>query len=203
MFDQLHPTTPTILAALHAAGLTATVEPADGGGYQIHLPGPYDTFALIGCEEVLPSAGEELTALHSQLQSAADGDCLAVVFHRCSDPACMHAGCGEGAVLDPAPLVAALADAINGRRPAFIPNGSDFFNHEGIRYGAYFDPAEHAVTITRDVRAGVSGPFGEAPAMTFGEAEDVLRGLGYAPVTEWAGPTVDGSFYCYLLRPGQ
>ncbi|MFD0351804.1 hypothetical protein ACFQ0M_48285 [Kitasatospora aburaviensis] len=96
MLDQLHPDVADILAAQHAAGLTATVEPADGGGYQIHLPGPYGTYALVDGDEALPAADEELTALHAQLYDF-DGEFLDVVFHRCTDSTCEQPGCGEGA----------------------------------------------------------------------------------------------------------
>ncbi|MER8103216.1 hypothetical protein [Kitasatospora sp. NPDC094016] len=200
MPDQLHPATAQILAAQHAAGLPASVAPADGGGDQIFVSGPGITYALIGCDEVLPAKGEKLEALHCQLYAPNEEDDVVVVFHRCTDPACGLPECGESASLDPAPLAAALADALNARRPAFIPNGSGYFDHDGIRYSAAFNPAEHEVTILRDVRGGVSGPFGDHPAATLADAENVLNQLGYAPATEWAGPTVNGDLYCYLLR---
>ncbi|MGA5822199.1 hypothetical protein ACPC54_30570 [Kitasatospora sp. NPDC094028] len=200
MPDQLHPAIAQILAAQHAAGLPAVVAPADGGGDQVFVHGPGNTYALIGCDEVLPAEDETMEALHCQLYAPDDDDDVIVVFHRCTDPACRSAECGEGATLDPALLAAALADALNSRRPAYIPNRSDYFDREGIRYSAAFTPAEHEVTILRDVRGGVSGPFGDHPATTLADAENVLNGLGYAPATEWAGPTVNGDLYCYLLR---
>ncbi|MFD0351657.1 hypothetical protein ACFQ0M_48280 [Kitasatospora aburaviensis] len=91
---------------------------------------------------------------------------------------------------------------MNGRRPSFIPRSSLFFNHEGIRFTAYFDPAKHEARLIRALLVDVSEPVHAEPAVTLGDAEDVLRRLGYAPATEWAGPTADGSLYCYLLRPG-
>ncbi|MFE7530560.1 hypothetical protein ACFU7Y_33320 [Kitasatospora sp. NPDC057542] len=201
MLDHLHPEAATILAALHAAGLTAAVKPADGGGHQIHAPGPYGTYTLIGCPETLPAADEPLTALHAELHDA-DGIVPDVVFHCCTDPACGQPGCGEGASLDPAALAAALADALNSRRPAYIPNSSRFFNDEGLRYSAYFNPVLHEVTIVQDMRSGISGPFDTDPAATLADAEDVVRGLGYARASEWAGPDGHGGgLYCYLLRP--
>ncbi|MGW7582957.1 hypothetical protein ACWGKU_18415 [Kitasatospora sp. NPDC054768] len=201
MPDHLHPEAATILAALHAAGLTATVEPADDGGHQIHAPGPYGMYALIGCPEALPAADEPLEALHCELFDA-DGDFLIFVFHRCHSTACPLRGCGADVSLDPAQLVAALADALNSRRPACIPNSSRFFNDEGLRYSAYFNPVLHEVTIVKDMRSGISDPSDTDPAATLADAEAVVRGLGYARATEWAGPDVHGGgLYCYLLRP--
>ncbi|MFD7829384.1 hypothetical protein [Streptomyces sp. MJM8645] len=205
MRDQLHPATAQILAAQHAAGLPAVVAPADGGGDQVFVQGPGITYALIDCDEVFPEKGEKLEALHCQLYAPDEDDDVIVVFHRCTDPACGQPECGEGASLDPAPLAAALADALNSRRPAYIPNSARFFNDEGLRYSAYFNPVEHEVTIRRDKRSGISDPFDTDPATTLAEAEDVVRGLGYARATEWAGPDVHSGLYCYLhchlLRP--
>ncbi|MFE2723868.1 hypothetical protein [Kitasatospora sp. NPDC059327] len=201
MLDQLHPHVADILAAQHAAGLTATIEPATGGGYQIHLPGPFGTYALVGGDEVLPEADEEPTALHAQLYDF-DGEFLDVVFHRCTDSTCGQPGCGKDASLDPAPLAAALAQAIDGRRPGFIPRGSLFFNQEGIRFTGYFDRASHEVRLVRDLLVDVPELVHAEPAATLGDAENVLRKLGYALASEWAGPMLDGCLYCYLLRPG-
>ncbi|MFF2620113.1 hypothetical protein [Kitasatospora sp. NPDC058046] len=195
-----HPEAATILAALHAAALTATVEQAAGGGHQIHAPGPYGTYALIGCPKTLPAADEPLKAIHCEVHDA-DGIVPDVAFHRCADPACGQSGCGEGASLDPVLLAIALADAFNSRRPAYIPNSSRFFNDEGLQYSAYFNPALHEVTIVQCKRfgpCGISDPLDTDPAATLADAEAVVRGLGYARATEWAGPDVHGGLYCYL-----
>ncbi|MFF2618551.1 hypothetical protein [Kitasatospora sp. NPDC058046] len=47
----------------------------------------------------------------------------------------------------------------------------------------------------------ISDPFDTDAAATLADAEVVVRGLGYARATQWAGPDVHGGLYRYLLRP--
>ena len=111
-----HPSTPGIVSAFRGTGLLASVEPSDGRGLQIHVPGPRGSYALLGCDVDLPSADEVLTALHLQLYDEGR-EFLDVVFHLCTDvdcgphrdfPACTR----SGLPLDAARHHGAMADAL-------------------------------------------------------------------------------------------
>ncbi|MFJ2244832.1 hypothetical protein [Streptomyces sp. NPDC087862] len=54
-----------------------------------------------------------------------------------------------------------------------------------ISYQAAWSPEDQEVTVIQNIRAGVSGPFGDYPAATLDEAVRVLFENGYHPVGEW------------------
>ncbi|MEV0445317.1 hypothetical protein AB0I84_07370 [Streptomyces spectabilis] len=54
-----------------------------------------------------------------------------------------------------------------------------------ITYQAAWNPDEQEVTVIQNVRAGVSGPFGDWPAATRDDAERTLMEQGYSPAGEW------------------
>jgi len=109
----LHPYVPAALAALYSADLIGAVTPADGGGDQIRIIGPAQTFVLVGSPEVLPDAGEPLTTLHAQLHTP-DGDFLDVSYHACTDPEC----CATPGTLD----LRTFAHGIAGNLREHAPN---------------------------------------------------------------------------------
>lgn len=63
-------------------------------------------------------------------------------------------------------------------------------------YQAAFTPAEQEVTVIRDVRAGISGPYGEYPADTIEAAERALFDAGYLIAGPWGEPTSNGDRWC-------
>ncbi|MFJ5121906.1 hypothetical protein [Kitasatospora sp. NPDC088548] len=147
---------PDIHCALHAlltAGLPASIICADGGGYHIHVPGPGDTYLLIGCSESLPARDEPLTGYHAQLQSA-DGDFVSVVYDSFADP--MDDTVGDP---DPHKLAAAILHA--------------FQNHSTA---APAQPADPDTSAVPDVHAGMRAVL---DALTFTDLEggDILEDI--------------------------
>ncbi|MEE1828053.1 hypothetical protein PUR61_38630 [Streptomyces sp. BE20] len=118
----LHPAMRPALIELHRAKLRATVHPADGGGLQFHIPGPDDTFVLIGSPEVLPGPDEAPAGFGAELYTP-DGEHLDVLFHACTDPTC----CAPAAGADPLnarTMARAIATALHAHAttlPAVVP----------------------------------------------------------------------------------
>lgn len=54
-----------------------------------------------------------------------------------------------------------------------------------VTYSAAWTPSEDRVTVVRDVRAGVCGPFDEFEATSTEDAVKVLRARGYLVTGEW------------------
>lgn len=67
-----------------------------------------------------------------------------------------------------------------------------------VTYKAAFNVEECEVTVVRDVRAGVSGPFGDFPADDLQAAERALFDAGYLVASPWGELTVTGSRWCTL-----
>lgn len=110
------------LTELHAAKLAATVHPADGGGLQFRIPGPDDTFVLIGSPEVLPDPHQAPAGFEAQLYTP-QGDHIDVLHHDCTDPACC-APAGDADPLNARTAATAIAEALRtyaGTLPAAVP----------------------------------------------------------------------------------
>ncbi|UQI44610.1 hypothetical protein M1P56_09755 [Streptomyces sp. HU2014] len=54
-----------------------------------------------------------------------------------------------------------------------------------VTYQAAWSPEEQEVTVIKNVRAGISGPFGDWPAVTQEAASQVLAQEGYHVVGAW------------------
>lgn len=67
-----------------------------------------------------------------------------------------------------------------------------------IKYQAAFNAEDGEVVITRDIRAGISGPFGEFAADSLEVAEHVLFDAGYLVTAPWGETTVNGDRWCTL-----
>lgn len=65
-------------------------------------------------------------------------------------------------------------------------------------YQAAFTPDSQEVTVIRDVRAGISGPYGEYPADTIEAAERALFDAGYLVTGPWGEPTSNGDRWCSI-----
>ncbi|EST18063.1 hypothetical protein [Streptomyces roseochromogenus] len=64
-------------------------------------------------------------------------------------------------------------------------------------FQAAFTPAEQEVTVIRNVRAGISGPYGEYTAGTLEAAEQALFNAGYLVAGPWKS-TRNGDQWCDL-----
>ncbi|MCM1967771.1 hypothetical protein [Streptomyces sp. G1] len=54
-----------------------------------------------------------------------------------------------------------------------------------ITYQAAWTPEDQEVTLIQNIRAGISGPFGDWPAATRDEAVRVLAAQGYLLTADW------------------
>ncbi|MFB8243394.1 hypothetical protein ACFC58_43370 [Kitasatospora purpeofusca] len=122
LLPELHPAMLPALTEPHTAELAATAHPADGGGFQFRVPGPDDTFVLIGSPEILPGPDQAPTGFGAELYTP-HGEHLDVLFHTCTDPSC----CAPEPNTDPlnartmARAVAAALRTHAGTRPAVVP----------------------------------------------------------------------------------
>lgn len=76
--DEFGPQYRVVLEALRGRGLDAQLQPADGGGYLIHIPVHGDGYLLIGAGEALPPRLDQVSGWH--VQHHMDGEVHAVVY---------------------------------------------------------------------------------------------------------------------------
>ncbi|MFE2912455.1 hypothetical protein ACFXI0_07860 [Kitasatospora indigofera] len=129
LLSNLHPTMRPALIELHRAKLRATVHPADGGGLQFRLPGPDDTFILIGSPEVLPGPDEAPEGFGAELYTP-DGEHLDVLFHNCTNPVCCAPAAGTDP-LNPRTMASAVATELHAYAatlPAVVPTTGQIFH---------------------------------------------------------------------------
>jgi hypothetical protein len=68
-----------------------------------------------------------------------------------------------------------------------------------VTYQAAWTPEDQEVTLIRNIRAGISGPFGDWPAATLDEAVRVLAEAGYYPSGQWQ-ETRFGAFWADVVH---
>ncbi|GGX51477.1 hypothetical protein [Streptomyces noursei] len=67
-----------------------------------------------------------------------------------------------------------------------------------VTYQAAFNAENGEVTVVRNIRAGISGPFGEYPVDDLEAAERALFDAGYLVTSPWGELNVGGSRWCRL-----
>lgn len=70
---------------------------------------------------------------------------------------------------------------------------------ETVTYEAAWSPEEGTVTLIRNIRAGICGPFGEFPATSREEAAAALLAAGYLVAGVW-DEAASGSHWIDLTR---
>ncbi|UFQ16443.1 MULTISPECIES: hypothetical protein [Streptomyces] len=71
-----------------------------------------------------------------------------------------------------------------------------------ITYQAAWTPEDQEVTVIQNIRAGISGPFGDWPAATRDEAVRVLAEQGYHLAGPWT-ETRSGDHWVDLVYIGR
>lgn len=142
------------------------------------ISGPH---APVGSVRVCDVGGEQLDGPWFLVSAGTANDWTADRGASCAT----HCGQPEpaaGATLTPGPRAGAptgYAAAVEAAAERDTPGE--------VRFSAGWSDGE--VTVIRDVRAGISGPFGEYPAADLAEAEAVLRAEGYALAGPWTEHT--------------
>lgn len=111
LLSKLHPAMHTALLELHRADLAASVECAQGGGFEFRVLGPDDTFVLIGAPETLTEPGEAPAGFHAQLHTP-DGHYLSVLYANSTDPR-YRAKDAAGDPLNPRAAARAVAEGLS------------------------------------------------------------------------------------------